>query len=329
MQKLNFENKYDILIGDNIINHINEYIDEDTNILIISDDNVSKYHLENFKKVLNNKNIYTYVINNGEENKSIINYQNITKYLLDNNFTRNDYIINLGGGVVSDLGGFVASTFKRGIRYINIPTTTLAMIDSSIGGKVAINFDGYKNEVGSFYNPTLVFIDLMYLKTLDKRNYYNGLVEGLKMSLLDSKEFLDLFNDINNNLEKIILKSLEYKIKIVTIDPFDKGIRKVLNFGHTIAHAIEAKYMGQIYHGEAVAYGMIPFIESNELKEKVLKILNNMNIIIDDTKYQDLKTYIRCDKKCKLINNKLFVNVIKLKDINNYYFEDLDIEKFN
>ena len=189
--EVNTNQKYDILLGHNIISNLKDYVDKNKQILIIMDDNIPVRYMESIKNSLDN-NIYSFVIRHGENNKSFSNYQNILNYLLDLNFTRDDMIINLGGGVVSDLGGFIASTYKRGIKYINIPTTTLSMVDSSIGGKVAINYSGYKNVVGSFYEPYLVIIDIELLKTLDERNYYNGLVEALKMSLLDSKDFFEL-----------------------------------------------------------------------------------------------------------------------------------------
>lgn len=326
--KVNTNQKYDILLGHNIISNLKDYVDKNKQILIIMDDNIPVRYMESIKSSLDN-NIYSFVIRHGENNKSFNNYQNILNYLLDLNFTREDMIINLGGGVVSDLGGFIASTYKRGIKYINIPTTTLSMVDSSIGGKVAINYSGYKNVVGSFYEPYLVIIDIELLKTLDERNYYNGLVEALKMSLLDSKDFFELFKDLNKNLDDIIYKSLMFKKRIIEEDEKDLGIRRILNFGHTLGHAIEAKYINKIYHGEAVGYGMLPFIDNLNLRSQVQTILQKMNINIDETRYHDLKEYIKQDKKNNFEKDKLYVNVIKLKDIGNPYIEKIDIEQFN
>lgn len=326
--EVNTNQKYDILLGHNIISNLKDYVDKNKQILIIMDDNIPVRYMESIKNSLDN-NIYSFVIRHGENNKSFSNYQNILNYLLDLNFTRDDMIINLGGGVVSDLGGFIASTYKRGIKYINIPTTTLSMVDSSIGGKVAINYSGYKNVVGSFYEPYLVIIDIELLKTLDERNYYNGLVEALKMSLLDSKDFFELFKDLHQNLDDIIYKSLMFKKRIIEEDEKDLGIRRILNFGHTLGHAIEAKYINKIYHGEAVGYGMLPFIDNLNLRSKVQTILQKMNINIDETRYHNLKEYIKQDKKNNFEKDKLYVNVIKLKDIGNPYIEKIDIEQFN
>lgn len=326
--EVNTNQKYDILLGHNIISNLKDYVDKNKQILIIMDDNIPVRYMESIKNSLDN-NIYSFVIRHGENNKSFSNYQNILNYLLDLNFTRDDMIINLGGGVVSDLGGFIASTYKRGIKYINIPTTTLSMVDSSIGGKVAINYSGYKNVVGSFYEPYLVIIDIELLKTLDERNYYNGLVEALKMSLLDSKDFFELFKDLHQNLDDIIYKSLMFKKRIIEEDEKDLGIRRILNFGHTLGHAIEAKYINKIYHGEAVGYGMLPFIDNLNLRSQVQTILQKMNINIDEARYHDLKEYIKQDKKNNFEKDKLYVNVIKLKDIGNPYIEKIDIEQFN
>lgn len=326
--EVNTNQKYDILLGHNIISNLKDYVDKNKQILIIMDDNIPVRYMESIKNSLDN-NIYSFVIRHGENKKSFSNYQNILNYLLDLNFTRDDMIINLGGGVVSDLGGFIASTYKRGIKYINIPTTTLSMVDSSIGGKVAINYSGYKNVVGSFYEPYLVIIDIELLKTLDERNYYNGLVEALKMSLLDSKDFFELFKDLHQNLDDIIYKSLMFKKRIIEEDEKDLGIRRILNFGHTLGHAIEAKYINKIYHGEAVGYGMLPFIDNLNLRSKVQTILQKMNINIDEARYHNLKEYIKQDKKNNFEKDKLYVNVIKLKDIGNPYIEKIDIEQFN
>ncbi|MDY2901895.1 MAG: 3-dehydroquinate synthase family protein [Bacilli bacterium] len=326
--EVNTNQKYDILLGHNIISNLKDYVDKNKQILIIMDDNIPVRYMESIKNSLDN-NIYSFVIRHGENNKSFSNYQNILNYLLDLNFTRDDMIINLGGGVVSDLGGFIASTYKRGIKYINIPTTTLSMVDSSIGGKVAINYSGYKNVIGSFYEPYLVIIDIELLKTLDARNYYNGLVEALKMSLLDSKDFFELFKDLHQNLDDIIYKSLMFKKRIIEEDEKDLGIRRILNFGHTLGHAIEAKYINKIYHGEAVGYGMLPFIDNLNLRSQVQTILQKMNINIDEARYHNLKEYIKQDKKNNFEKDKLYVNVIKLKDIGNPYIEKIDIEQFN
>lgn len=326
--EVNTNQIYDILLGHNIISNLKDYVDKNKQILIIMDDNIPVRYMESIKNSLDN-NIYSFVIRHGENNKSFSNYQNILNYLLDLNFTRDDMIINLGGGVVSDLGGFIASTYKRGIKYINIPTTTLSMVDSSIGGKVAINYSGYKNVVGSFYEPYLVIIDIELLKTLDERNYYNGLVEALKMSLLDSKDFFELFKDLHQNLDDIIYKSLMFKKRIIEEDEKDLGIRRILNFGHTLGHAIEAKYINKIYHGEAVGYGMLPFIDNLNLRSQVQTILQKMNINIDEARYHNLKEYIKQDKKNNFEKDKLYVNVIKLKDIGNPYIEKIDIEQFN
>lgn len=321
-------NPYDIILGNNILKDFGLYIKQYAKVLIITDNNIPLEYIETIKTNITSE-IFIYVVKAGEDAKSLDNYQNIISYLLENNFSRKDLIINLGGGVISDLGGFIASTYKRGIDYVNVPTTTLSMVDSSIGGKVAINFNGYKNMIGVFNQPILVYIDITTLSTLPKRHYYNGLVEALKMALLSSCETVNLFNDIDGNLHSIIYQSLMFKKKIVEEDEKDNGIRQILNFGHTIGHAIEAKYWQCIYHGEAIAYGMIPFIDDAKVKQQVLQIFQKMGITIDNNQYQNLYTYLIQDKKTFTEQNEVYINIIKLKNIGNPYIDKMNIQTFN
>lgn len=319
---------YDIILGNNILKDFGLYIKQYSKVLIITDNNIPLEYIETIKTNITSE-IFTYVVKAGEDAKSLENYQNIISYLLEKNFSRKDLIINLGGGVISDLGGFIASTYKRGMDYVNVPTTTLSMVDSSIGGKVAINFNGYKNMIGVFNQPNLVYIDMTTLSTLSKRHYYNGLVEALKMALLSSSEMVNFFNDIDENLLSIIYQSLMFKKKIVEEDEKDTSIRQILNFGHTIGHAVEAKYLHSIYHGEAVAYGMIPFIDDLKVKQQVLQIFQKMGISIDNIRYQNLYAYLIQDKKTFTEQNEVYINIIKLKNIGNPYIEKMNIKTFN
>lgn len=321
-------NPYDIILGKNILNELGLYIKQYAKVLIISDSNIPSNYITSIKSNIHNE-IFTYIVEAGEDAKSLNNYQNIISFLIEKNFSRKDLIINLGGGVISDLGGFIASTYKRGMDYVNVPTTTLSMIDSSIGGKVAINFKGFKNMIGVFNQPVLVYIDTVTLDTLNERHYYNGLVEGLKMALLSNKEMVSLFKDIDNNLLDIIYQSLMFKKKIVEEDEKDTGIRQILNFGHTIGHAIEAKNINTIFHGEAVAYGMLPFIDDELLKKETLQIINKMGISINNEQYKNVYSYIINDKKTFTECNEIYINIIKLKNIGNPYIEKMNIKTFN
>ena len=245
----------------------------------------------------------------------------INKFLLEHEFTRNDLIVAVGGGVVGDLGAFVASTYKRGIDFINVPTSTLSMIDSSVGGKTGIDFNGVKNVIGTFYEPKLVLIDFDTLKTLDERNYNNGLVEALKMGLLFSEELINLFNNPKENIEKIIIKSIEYKIKVVEQDEFELNERRILNLGHTFGHAFEIS--NKCLHGEGVAKGLMYVINNPLLKIRVKNILNKLNI---PTNYfinkEEVFNLIKNDKK----RNDDKISLVKVNYIERYVIEDVNLE---
>jgi len=201
-------------------------------------------------------------LESGEDSKSLDFSAHIWQTLIENKADKHSLIINLGGGVVSDLGGFCASTYKRGIDFINIPTSLLAMADASVGGKTGIDFAGLKNTIGTFSQPTSVFIYPEFLKTLPERHYKNGLAEVFKIALISDKTLWNTLRTLkpDHNTEQLIVKSVTLKNKIVLKDPLDKGIRKILNFGHTIGHAIESLLLGtlnELLHGEAIVIGML------------------------------------------------------------------------
>lgn len=311
---------YQIIIEKGILDNLNKVIGNLGKVLIVSDDGVPSIYIDKVCKQIPNS--YVYIIPQGENSKSIENYILINKKLLELNFSRNDTLIALGGGVVGDLTGFVASTYKRGIAYIQIPTTTLSQIDSSVGGKTAIDLLGYKNVVGSFYQPKLVLIDVNVLKTLPARHYYNGLVEALKIGLIFDEELVNLFEkeNIEENIEEIIAKAVYLKKVVVEQDERETHLRKVLNFGHTIGHAIESCYLGEILHGECVAKGMIPFIKDVCLQKRVLSILEKMNVIKDFNKDEDrIYYYLKNDKKADLDK----IDVIYIDSIGKYRIEKL------
>ena len=314
---------YDIIIQKGILNNLKDYLDIQGKVMIISDNGVPSIYLDTVKKQFNNA--YTFVIKQGEKSKNFENYLKIQEKLLENNFSRYDYLIALGGGVVGDLTGFVASTFKRGIRYIQIPTTTLSQIDSSIGGKTAIDFNGYKNVIGTFYQPSLVLIDINVLSTLSNRHFNNGLVEALKIGLTFDEELVSLFErgNIQDNLEEIITKALVLKKRVVEQDEKENGLRKVLNFGHTIGHAIESSYLGELFHGECVAKGMLYFINDNHLKARVKNILNKLNIETSyDLDLEKIQQFIYNDKKADGSN----VSTIIVDKVGTYEINELPIK---
>ena len=314
---------YKVIIEKGSINNLNDYLKFEGKVMIISDDGVPFEYINIVKSQFPNS--YVHLIKQGETSKSIENFVKIHEDLLANNFSRKDMLIALGGGVVGDLTGFVASTYKRGINYIQIPTTSLAQIDSSIGGKTAIDIANYKNVVGSFYQPSLVVIDANTLKTLPKRHLFNGLVEALKIGLTLDNDLVKLFEKDNflDDLELIIAKAVELKKEIVEKDEKELNERKVLNFGHTIGHAIESLNLGSLLHGECVAKGMLYFIEDENIKERVKTILRKLEINLNTNEdSESLIKYIRNDKKA--LADK--VTIVSVKEIGKYQFKELSFD---
>jgi 3-dehydroquinate synthase len=253
-------------------------ISENKKVFILCDNNTEQCvnYLKN--KISIFRNAGTYTIKSGEKFKTLKTSQEIWDFLITKKANRNDLLINVGGGLISDIGGFVASTYKRGIQFINIPTSLLGMIDASIGGKTGVNFNGIKNQIGLFNNPEIILCDPYFLKTLPKDEFLSGLAEVLKHGLIHSREHWDYCSSLEIDkldILKIINDSISIKTKIVCIDPHEKKERKLLNFGHTIGHAIESLLIQkhkQTLHGFAVASGIIieSFIslELNHLKEE-------------------------------------------------------------
>lgn len=255
------------------------------------------------------------VISATDTHKNIDTVTSVWQSLGENGGSRHSLLVNLGGGMVTDLGGFAASTFKRGINFINIPTTLLAMVDASVGGKTGINFNGLKNEIGVFNDSKFVILDTNFLKTLDNKNFISGYGEMLKHGLISNeKMWADLINfDIQQpNLKKLsamVADSVAVKEKIVTKDPLEKGIRKALNFGHTFGHAFESYSLKRspILHGYAVAYGLICELymscvktgfPTDKMRQTVNYIKENygtLNITCDD--YPELIGLMKHDKK--------------------------------
>lgn len=253
------------IIGDGALGKSANKVNQCKRIIIITDGNVRKLCFPVFKQklpLLNVDGIIT--IKSGEENKTIHQLTFIWNELTRLNADRDDLIINLGGGIVTDIGGMAAATFKRGLRFINYPTTLLGMVDAAIGGKTGIDFDGFKNQVGLFVNPACVIIDPIFLRTLEEMYWQSGFAEVLKYGLILDRELWQKlegknYNDVDD-WNMVIIKAARDKIDIIRCDTLEKGIRKNLNFGHTIGHALESFHLksnNPITHGMAVAAGMI------------------------------------------------------------------------
>ena len=284
---------YNIYIGNNIISKVNQIIKKEgiyfKNSLIIVDKKIPKLFIKKLKSKLICEKKLVYLFNASEKNKNFFYLNNILEILLKNNFTRNDAIVCMGGGIAGDISAFAASIYKRGIKFINMPSTLLSQVDSSIGGKTGINNKYGKNLIGSFYQPDLVISDINLLKSLPKRELICGYAEILKHSLIKDKK---LFSYLNKNLknilnlsspfiEKAIYESCKIKKKVVEKDEKEIGLRKILNFGHTFAHAYEAGlgYNHKLNHGEAVILGMKTAL-SFSFKENMLS-RREYNLIIN------------------------------------------------
>lgn len=267
-----FPKKYPVIIGQHIFSSITEYIDFDTcsSIFIITDSHVAPLYLEQLKnglkEAIDYKDIYQFVFPAGEKNKNTETANQAYKALVEARADRQTLIINLGGGVVSDLGGYIASTYLRGIHYMTIPTTLESMVDASVGGKTGVNLGSLKNYIGVFSSPQAVLIDIETLKTLPERALLQGYAEVIKHGLIKDAHYFEMIRDKNptscshTELIDIIAGSIQIKADIVQQDPHEKGIRKILNFGHTIGHVIESLSLQTehpLFHGEAVAIGMV------------------------------------------------------------------------
>lgn len=270
------------------------------------------------------------IIKAGDDNKNIETLSSIWKYLSENGATRHSLLINLGGGMLTDIGGFAAASFKRGIKCINIPTTLLGAVDAAVGGKTGINFNGLKNEIGAFAPAETVLIDSAFFKSLDHQNFLSGYAEMIKHGLIDSdKEWLATMSfdteEIDyEKLKQLVVDSVGVKERIVEIDPFEKGIRKALNLGHTIGHAFESmsyELNKPVQHGYAVAWGIICELYLSHRfcgfpKEKMYKTIyfikdNYHGFYFDCDHYERLYEYMKHDKK----NESDTVNFTFLSDV--------------
>lgn len=293
------EQSYDIILERGALEKASALLSLERKVLVVTDSGVPE---EYAKKVASQcKEAVIVTIEQGEKSKCFDNYKMLLSVLLENSFTRTDAVCAVGGGVVGDLAGFVASSYMRGIDFYNIPTTFLSQVDSSIGGKVAIDFMEVKNVIGAFYQPKRVLIDPNVLKTLDKRQLSAGIAESIKMALNFDSELFDILATTDNferDADIIIEKSLKIKRDVVEKDPKEKNLRRVLNYGHTIGHAIESdNKLGELLHGECVALGMLP-MSSKKVVNALIPVLEKYNLptkIEADT--DRLVSYIFHDKK--------------------------------
>lgn len=319
---------YDILVKKGLINDTGKLVKEvlrGKRALIVTDNVVDKFYTETVKKSLEKENIITSVcvLENGETNKNIESIYNIYSALAKNELSRKDIIIALGGGVIGDMAGYAAATWMRGIDFVQIPTTLLACVDSSVGGKTGINIKEGKNLVGAFHSPKLVIMDSDVLNTLPKREFNAGMAEVIKHAFLFDKKLLKYLENNNNNFDMdfILKRNCELKGHIVEIDYKEKKERMFLNFGHTIGHSVEnAAGYGVLLHGEAVAIGVIFAIEygikknitkDKSLLERAKNIFAKFSLPTEIPSNINLKDAIKLDKKRS--NDE--INFVFLEDI--------------
>ena len=265
---------YKIAVGKGLLSGVSEYFNLNRKVFIITDSGVPKEYAERVLDGCKDGIIYTVPI--GECSKSIATFEEVLTSMLNFKMTRSDCVVAVGGGVVGDLSAFAAASYMRGIDFYNVPTTLLAAVDSSIGGKCGVNLAGIKNAVGAFFQPKGVLIDTDTLKTLTKRQFASGLAESIKMALTSDAELFSILSNnevTDENIEEIIVRSLKIKADVVVQDEKESGLRKILNFGHTLGHGIEAcEGLSGLYHGECVALGMLPLC-ADEIRECVKKTL--------------------------------------------------------
>ncbi len=311
--------KYNIYIKKGGINSAGNLFNLNRKVLIVTDSGIPKNYINCVKKQCNTVFVYTFTA--GEQSKNLTTVRKIISFMLKNDFSRNDCIVAVGGGVTSDIAGYTASCYMRGIDFYNIPTTLLSQIDASIGSKTGVNFKNCKNTIGAFYSPKGIIIDSFLLKTLPKRHISNGIAEAVKIGLsLDSELFSIIKNDdFECCSDSIITRSILAKKHIVECDEREENLRRVLNFGHTIGHAIELSCNG-LLHGECVAVGMLPFC-SNQVRNELITVLNKYNI--PNTAKINLKKAENALKHDKKTENTT-INAVFVNKIGEFEFKKID-----
>jgi 3-dehydroquinate synthase len=303
---------YNVVIGDGVFSKFHSLVQDAAKkkILVIADENVLNLHKKKIKNILSSagSSANFYVLKPGEKSKSYQELNKIYSFLIEKNYGRDSMVVVIGGGVTGDLGAFAASTYMRGIRLVNIPTTILAAVDSAVGGKTGINFNNRKNMIGSFYQPEAVIIDTTFITTLPVKEVTSGIGEIIKYAFLGDEK---LFSFIDKNIpaiyqfdskviEDMIYKSLLIKTSVVTQDEKENGIRKILNLGHTFAHAYESDLQFKVTHGEAVTAGVISAL-----------LLSNRKGLLSDSLLESLIKMPLKVKLSKKINDFNINNVYK------------------
>ena len=319
---------YPIYIGRGLLNRASEFFNLDRKVFIVTDDGVPNKYANTVKNLCKIATVKT--VKAGEGSKSFSTLEELLYAMSDFGMSRGDCVVAVGGGVVGDLAGFAASIYMRGVDFYNVPTTLLSQVDSSIGGKTAVNLGCIKNSIGSFKQPKTVLVDVDTLDTLPMRHKRNGMCEAVKMAATSNEALFKIFesNDeeyLYNNIEEIVTEALKIKKAVVEEDECEKGLRKILNFGHTFGHAIEsAEGLSGLLHGECVALGMLA-VSVGEVKERLAAVLEKLNL---PTVYEgDANTafdYVAHDKKC----TEKGVSVILCPKIGDYEIKNMTLDEF-
>ena len=316
--------RYDIVLEQDALKKAGQLLDLDRRVLIVTDSGMPRRYADALAAQCKAPILVT--IPGGEASKSIAQFEQLLSAMLRADFTRKDCVAAVGGGVVGDLSAFAASCYMRGIDFYNIPTTLLSQVDSSVGGKTAVNLDGVKNIVGTFCQPRRVLIDPETLQSLDPRQLHAGLAEAIKMAATFDPELFALIEaseSLQDDLPEIIRRSLCIKRDVVEQDPKEHGLRKVLNFGHTVGHAIESYHKGTMLHGECVSLGMLPMC-SAPVRERLKKVLEKYQLPtqIAQTR-QQLLPYLLHDKKMGTGR----ISVVFVEEIGTFTLRELSPEE--
>ena len=326
--------KYNIFVDKKILSQCGKLVgtlDFSGKIMIVTDDHVAKLYLEVVKESLSDSGyeVFDIVLPNGEEHKNMDSIMSIYKAMQKCGINRKDMIVALGGGVIGDMAGFAAATYLRGIKYVQMPTTLLAQVDSSIGGKTGIDLEFGKNLVGAFLQPEMVIADIDTIKTLDEKNIACGMAEIVKSAFIKDANLLEKLEnstDFDADVEDFIINAMCIKKSVVEIDEFEKHERMMLNFGHTLGHAIEKlmNFTG-ITHGQAVAIGMSLITKNAQVKKRLDAVLHKYNLeTTTDIPVKDLISATINDKK--VVGDG--INIVVVDEIGNAQIKKITFEEF-
>ncbi|MDD4244447.1 MAG: 3-dehydroquinate synthase [Bacilli bacterium] len=305
-----------IKCGENIVGEELKKLSLDHSLLIITDETIANLYAHTIF------DIPTIIVPEGEKAKDIETYSMVIQEMLKRQVDKNVVLIALGGGSISDLTGFVANSYKRGLRFVNVPTTLLSQIDASIGGKNALNIQSLKNQIGTIYQPKEIIIDSSFLKTLPQKQFNSGMAEAIKYALLFDEALLEKIENQTFNQNDLIFRCVELKAQISSYDEFDSHKRKVLNFGHTVGHVLESLSKFTLTHGEAIAWGMLWEINSS-LRPRLKKVLSKYSLLPDISfTLEEILSQIKSDKKIESEN----ITLAKIPKVGKYELVKQTIE---